>query len=927
MNLFELFVKIDADTDGLAAAINKAESNVSGLSSKMSKLKGNTSGISSAAGEAGNSFTEFGDKVAAGVKNVAKVAAVATIIKGIASATKKAIQAVADLTRQSVEAYAEYEQLVGGVETLFKSAAQTVQDNAANAYKTAGMSANEYMDTVTSFSASLINSMTKTTESATINTYSQVSKTLDAQYDKAKESYDKQYNAAKSAMDKEIDDYQKATEKKIKLVNQEYEERLKLIDEEEYKRTKKLDKQIEAINKEEEEQQAARKKQQQEDKKAELQSKIDHAKTYSDKRQAEKDYNDYIAEIQADAQSEARKKRIEDLQSQKEEVKDAADKKREAIQSAQSAEIEQIKEAEQKKVAEMQSARDRDLEALKSSNNAKLKQLKSYYDQQKALAKQAAEETGNSMQATPKQLEEAAKLSDMALTDMSDNVNKLGTNMESVKYAYQGFSKQQFQMLDNLRLGYGGNQQEMERLLKDAEKLTGQKYDISSFSDIIKAIHAIQENLGITGTTAKEATTTIQGSLNMTKAAWQNVLIGMADDQQDFGALIDNLVESAGHALENILPRVQVALEGVGKLIEELAPVIAEKLPGLVTAVIPSLTNAIVGIVEALTTGIQEALPTLMPALAEAITTISTGLLEQLPTILQTGLDIIVALGMGIAQALPELVPTVVDVILKMCEILTDPENLMNLLDAALEIIAALAVGIINSIPKIMETAPTIIYNLVNAIVLLLPKLLDLGIKLIIRLVAGIIQALPKIAAAAPKLVSQLIDAIIEHFSELSQIGIDIINEVVDGISSAIDGAAEWGADLVDNFLDGVRGALSDVHDTFTKMGQDIRDLIGFSEPKKGPLSRFHTFAPDMMALFAKGIRENESLVTGQIKRSFDFGEQTIGAGYNVRGSGAGGAGGAGNVNVTLGVDPNASLNALARALLPVLKIVAKEVG
>lgn len=882
MNLFELFVKIGVDD------------------------------------QASDKFGAIGDKIKSGLGKAAKTAAAA-----IAAATA----AVGALVKKSTEAYASYEQLVGGVDTLFGTASQKVQEYAANAYQTAGLSANKYMETVTGFSASLINSMTSNTQKATTVSYNQVSKTLDAQYDRAKESYDKQYNAAKSAMDREIDEYQKATEKKIKLVNQEYEERLKLIDEEEYKRTKKLDKQIEALNKEEEEQQAARKKQQQEDKKSDLQSKIDHAKSYADKRQAEKDYNDYIAEIQADAQSESRKKRIEDLQNQKQEVRDAADKKREAVQSAQSAEIAQIKEAEQKKVEEMQAARDRDLEALKSSNNAKLKSLKAYYDQQKAIAKQAEAETASAGAATNEQLAAAAEKANLAVTDMSDNANKMGTDITMIQNAYQGFAKQNYTMLDNLKLGYGGTKEEMERLLEDASKLTGQKYDISNFGDIVDAIHAIQTEMGITGTTQREAATTIEGSVNSAKAAWENLLTGMADDQQNFGDLVNKFVDSVVTAAGNILPRVQQALEGVGTLIEKLAPILAEQLPNMIATVLPALGNAALGIVQALVDGITASLPTLLPAVVEVITTLANGLIEMAPQILQMGLDIIIQLANGISQALPELIPTVVSVVLQMVETLTNPDTLNHLLDAALQIIIALGVGIINALPSFIEVAPKIIFNLVNALLLQLPKLLQMGVKLIVQLVAGVIQAIPKLIGAAPTLISQFIDAIIENFGLLAQIGIDIISEIGSGIMDAVNGAAEWGADLVDNFVSGVENAFGSVRDTFTHMGQEIRDLIGFSEPKKGPLSRFHTFAPDMMALFAKGIRENESLVLGQIKKSFDFGEQTISAGYNAKGSGAGGVGGAGNVNVTLGIDPNASLNALARALLPVLKIVAKEVG
>ena len=168
----------------------------------------------------------------------------------------------------------------------------------------------------------------------------------------------------------------------------------------------------------------------------------------------------------------------------------------------------------------------------------------------------------------------AAEKSNMALIDMSDNANKMGTDIESIKYAYQGFSKQNYTMLDNLKLGYGGTQEEMKRLLKDAQKLTGQKYDISSFADIVDAIHAVQTNMDITGTTAKEAATTIEGSINSMKAAWTNFLTGMADPDQNFDALVDNLVNSIITVGKNVIPRIQMMLPrlaaGLGKVFSEM---------------------------------------------------------------------------------------------------------------------------------------------------------------------------------------------------------------------------------------------------------------------------------------------------------------------------------------------------------------------
>lgn len=523
--------------------------------------------------------------------------------------------------------------------------------------------------------------------------------------------------------------------------------------------------------------------------------------------------------------------------------------------------------------------------------------------------------------------DKAAEKANMAITDMSDNANKMGSNMVDVENAYKGFAKQNYTMLDNLKLGYGGTKEEMARLLQDAEKISGVKYDLSSYSDVVDAIHVIQTEMDITGTTQREAATTIEGSVNSAKAAWQNLLTGMADDNQDFQGLVNQFVDSVATAANNILPRVQQALEGVSSLIEKLAPVISEKLPELITAVLPSLGEAALGIIQSLVDGINQSLPALLPAVVSVVTTLATGLVEMLPTILEMGLNIITQLALGIAQALPELMPTIVNVILQIVTTLTDPETLNNLLNAAVTLITALATGLINALPVLLQQAPVIIGNLITALNAMLPKILQMGITIIVSVAQGLVAALPKILKAAPQIIMSVVRGVAGSISSLFRIGSDIIHEVGDGFSAAIDGARDWGRDMIDNFVSGIQEMWGNLVSTVSNTAQKVRDILGFSEPKKGPLSNFHTYAPDMMKLFAKGIKENEWLVLSQIQKSFDFGEQTISAGYNIKGSGAGGVGGAGNVNVTLGIDPNASLNALARALLPVLKVVAKEVG
>jgi hypothetical protein len=215
--------------------------------------------------------------------------------------------------------------------------------------------------------------------------------------------------------------------------------------------------------------------------------------------------------------------------------------------------------------------------------------------------------------------EKAAKYADQAVIDMADNANKMGSDLSTLQTAYAGFAKGQFMLLDNLKLGYQGTQEDMKRLLADAQAISGIKYDISSYADIVDAIHVIQTKMGIAGATAAEASTTIEGSLGMMKAAWENLVVGIADDGADLPLLIDSFVESAGIAAQNLLPRIEQSLVGIGQLIEGLAPIISEALPVLVESVLPSLLTAAVSLVTALVNGVIQTLPALYKALLKGV--------------------------------------------------------------------------------------------------------------------------------------------------------------------------------------------------------------------------------------------------------------------------------------------------------------------
>ena len=332
--------------------------------------------------------------------------------------------------------------------------------------------------------------------------------------------------------------------------------------------------------------------------------------------------------------------------------------------------------------------------------------------------------------------EKSAQVADMAITDMADNANKMGTSMESIQTAYQGFAKQNYTMLDNLKLGYGGTKTEMERLLKDATAISGVEYDISSLSDVYNAIHVIQGELGITGTTAKEASTTIQGSLSSMKSAWQNLLTGVADENADFGALIDNFVDSILTVGDNLLPRIQQVIQGAGELVSgllsALIPEIVAILPPLIESTLPTLIASI----ETAITSIIAVLPQLTGVLEGIIPQLITTIVGMLPLLIDAGITIILSLVNGIVASIPTLIPAVVEAIITIAQNLIG--NIDQIIDAGIQLIMGLADGLIEAIPIIIDAIPTLIDSLVNGIFGNLPKLVEAGIQLIIIGIASI---------------------------------------------------------------------------------------------------------------------------------------------------------------------------------------------
>lgn len=264
--------------------------------------------------------------------------------------------------------------------------------------------------------------------------------------------------------------------------------------------------------------------------------------------------------------------------------------------------------------------------------------------------------------------EEAAKYADMAITDMSDNANKMGTSMEMIQNAYQGFAKQNYTMLDNLKLGYGGTKEEMQRLLEDAEKLSGIEYDISSYADIVDAIHVVQTEMEITGTTAKEASTTIQGSLASMKSSWENLLTGVADDNADFEELVNNFVDSLVGVGENIIPRINTVIKGLTQLITQASQTIIPLAVENLLQNLPSIVAAGMDMVLAIVNGILDNIDLLIDCTLELIDVVVDKLIENMPKLVEGGIRLIIALSVGLIKAIPQLVEKIPEIILALVE-------------------------------------------------------------------------------------------------------------------------------------------------------------------------------------------------------------------------------------------------------------------
>lgn len=394
----------------------------------------------------------------------------------------------------------------------------------------------------------------------------------------------------------------------------------------------------------------------------------------------------------------------------------------------------------------------------------------------------------------------AAEVANMAMIDMSDNANKMGTDMELIQNAYQGFAKNNYTMLDNLKLGYGGTQSEMQRLLADAEKISGVKYDMSNLSDVYEAIHVIQGELDITGTTAKEASSTFAGSMAAMQASFSNVLAGLTLGQDITPALQSLISTVITFGKDNLFPMMMNLVKGLGGVLKDTALQVLGTDTSIATSVMDSIS-------------------------------------AKFPNILEKGVEIVTNITNGILQNIPKVLQSAGEIISKFVSFIM--QNLPTILSSGVQIVLNLVKGIINNLPSIISSAATIISNLLATFAKHLPQLLQQGIAMLGQLAAGLIQAIPSLIAKIPTIISNVVSAFKKH--DWGSVGKNIISGIASGISNA-----------VGVIVDAAKNAANRAFEAAKK-------FLGIASPSKLFRYGIGQYIPEGMAL---GIKDNVSMVS-----------------------------------------------------------------
>lgn len=444
--------------------------------------------------------------------------------------------------------------------------------------------------------------------------------------------------------------------------------------------------------------------------------------------------------------------------------------------------------------------------------------------------------------------EEAARMADMAITDMSDNANKMGTDMAAIQNAYQGFAKQNYTMLDNLKLGYGGTKTEMERLIADANKLREAQglagdLTIEKYADVVEAIHTVQTEMGITGTTAAEAASTIQGSANMAKAAWQNLLTGLGDADADIGELVQNCVDSFNTLLDNLIPVIENIVSALPELISGLASALLEMAPTILASageIITLLADLII-----------QSLPLLIDAGLQLIVALIQGLVENAGDLAQAAVEIVTTLVNFLADNIDLIIEAAITLFTAFLTALLEPQNIQNLVEGAIKLVVAIVTGVIKAIPQLLQAAAQLITSLLSALGAAIGQLLAMGQEWITNLAQGIRAKVTDAVNAGHDLAEKVKAKLREKIASFKQIGRDLLEGLKNGIT-----------EKVSSIISSVTGAVSDAIAA-------AKRLLGISSPSKvfAQMGRWvdEGFAAGIDADAGKGLRAAVDMVSGAV--------------------------------------------------------------
>ena len=486
----------------------------------------------------------------------------------------------------------------------------------------------------------------------------------------------------------------------------------------------------------------------------------------------------------------------------------------------------------------------------------------------------------------------AAKVADVAIRDMADNANKMGTSMTDIQNAYQGFAKDNYTMLDNLKLGYGGTQSEMARLINDSGvlgdsvKVTAETVKDVPFDQVIEAIHEVQDNLGIVGTTSDEAARTLEGSTMSMKAAWQNLLTGMADDNANFSGLIDNLVNSVVAVANNMIPRIQQIIKGMAQVASELlitvVPQLVQEIPQLLSDTLPILIDAVTSLIQT----VLEVLPQMMPVIVDGIMQIVQSMISMLPEFINAGLQMLTSLIQGITDALPQLIAMLPTIIKQIVD--TIMANLPAIIEAGIQLTVALIEGLSEAIPQIIDMLPEIVITIGKTLIECAPEILAAGVQLIVALAKGLAESIPKVVAVMPKIIVAMVKAIGEGISQLLAMGGKLIVSLVKGIGGKIghvggemakvgkaiingikhlpSAMLNWGKDMIQGLINGIKSMIGAVGDAVAGVANKIKNFLHFSRPDEGPLREYEEWMPDMINGLSASLEKASPSLINQTK-------------------------------------------------------------